>query len=69
MPVSHAIRLRRYEANSLSRLESDIERQSEAIAKLIAEGHETKDALRTLEAMIADCRFFKKLRDRRSPDI
>jgi len=69
MPIPDAIQLSRYEASSLARLEGEIVRQRQTIAKLNAAGHETKDAVRSLEAMVADCRFFKKLRDRRSPAI
>ena len=69
MPVSEAIQLRRHAANSLSRLEDDITRQQATIASLAASGHVTRDAATHLEAMLAECRYFKKLRDRRSPDI
>lgn len=69
MPVSEAIQLGRLTEHSLARLNDDIARQQATIADLRASGHETKDAERQLQAMLADFKFFKKMRDRRSPNI
>ena len=61
MLSSTARRVGRKQSAHLAMLESRIGLQAATVEKLSLQGHETRDALRFLEAMKAELRFFRKL--------